>query len=159
MVLGGLLGLAGESLPGFDELVVGVFGRVGGDFGEVCLLKVGLGVKEGGFERDEAGLAPGDGGELVDEGSFGVVGGLVAAVEFSDVGGEGGFVFDVEDDVDDGGEAVFEGVGAGVGFSGFRYWTFGFGAVDAGLFGVGVFLWHWVGESFLVTTVQEEYYR
>ena len=81
-----------------------------------------------------------------------------------------GFVFEVEDDVDDGGEAVFEGVLAGGGFSLYGGGAFGFGSVEAGLLGAGefflllrvrglVFVGHGVGVPFLATTVDCEDYR
>ena len=72
MRLGGirLLGPARESLPSFDEVEVFVVGGAGIDFAEVFTLNGDLGVDESGFEGDEAGLTPVDGGELVDEGAF-----------------------------------------------------------------------------------------
>ena len=79
VVFGGFLGCAGECLPGFDEVEVGVGGGDGGEILEVFAVEVGLGVEKGGFEGDEAGLTPAYGGELVDEDLFGVVRMLAAS--------------------------------------------------------------------------------
>ena len=115
--LGGerFLRLAGEGLPSKDELEVGIFAGEGMERFEILVLNGHLGVDEGGFESDEAGLAPTDGGELVDEHVLEVVLGAPGGVEAVEVEVEGGLVLDAEDVVDDGGEAVFEGVAAGAG--------------------------------------------
>ena len=104
--------LVGEGLPGFDEMESGVVGGAGVPLDEVGFLDSGLGVDEGGFEAYEAGLTPLNGRQLVDEGLLGVGIDLERGAELGDVFLEGGFVFDFEDDVDDGGEPMFEGIGA-----------------------------------------------
>ena len=80
------------------------------------VLNADLGVDESGFEADEAGLTPLDGGELIDEGLFGVAADFKGLPELGNVLFEGGPVFDAKDYVYDGGEPVFEGVRAGFGF-------------------------------------------
>ena len=112
-----------------------------------------LGVEEGGFESDKAGLAPLDGGELVDERLFGVGVDFERGAEFGDVLFEDGFVFDAEDDVDDGGEPMFEGIRAGFDLPLGGGGSFRFGAVDAGLFGVRAFFGHW---NLLMGTMLED---
>ena len=102
----GLWGLVTEGLPGFDETEVLIFGTVGIEGVEDGVLDAHLCVDERGFEADEAGLAPLDAGELVDEGFFGVVDGFVGGAGIFDVEFEGGFVFADEDYVDDGGKTV-----------------------------------------------------
>ena len=71
-----LAGLAGEGLPGLDEVEGGVVGGGGVVGADVGFLEVDLGVDEGGFESGEAGLAPSDTGELVDDGLFVIVAGF-----------------------------------------------------------------------------------
>ena len=131
-------------MPSFYEVEVFIVGGVGVEAGEVLVLESDLGVDEGGFDGDEAGLTPLEGGELVDEGLLGVVAWLVASAGFGEVFFEGGLVFDEEDDVGGGGEAVFDGVCAGFGAAFGGLGSFGFGAVEAGLFGGGEFVGHGV---------------
>ena len=134
--------MAGEGLPGFDEMEVIIIGAQGVDGAEVVILDGALGVDQRSFKADEAGLTPLNGGELVDEALLGVVAGFVGGSSFGDVLFEGGDVFDAEDDVDDGGESVFDGVRAGFGFSFGGDWAVGLSSVDARLLGAGEFFGH-----------------
>ena len=84
-------------------------------------------------------MTPTDVGELVDEGFFEVVLGGERGAHALEVAEEGGFVFDGEDDVDGGGEAVGEAVGAGFGLPFRGDGALRFGSVDAGLLGAGEF--------------------
>ncbi len=104
------IGFSGEALPGEDEVEVGIvlFKRV--EFVHFLLLNGELEREVGGFDGDEAGLAPADGGDLVDEVAFGVVGGAIAFVDSGEVSVPGVGIFGCDEDVDFGGEAVFEGV-------------------------------------------------
>ena len=131
--------LAGDGLPAEDEVEVGIFGVVWILFVDIEFEERHLCVEEGGFDGGEADLTPFNGGELVDEGLFDVVERAVGGAVAVEVGMERGDVFDGEDDVDGGGEAVFEGVGGGAGFAFGGGGAFGFGSVDAGLLGAGEF--------------------
>ena len=93
-------------------------------------------------------MAPSDAGDLVDEGFLHVGFWEEGCADAYEVLVEGGFVFDGEDDVDDGGEAVGEGILAGAGFACDGGGAFGVGSVDAGLFGAGEFLGHGGGILF-----------
>lgn len=138
-------------MPGLDEVEVGIGGGLGVDFADVVKLEVGLGVYEGGFEGSEAGLTPSDGGELVDVELFGVVAWFVAVAEGGEVFGEGFLVFDAEDDVNDGGKAMFERIPAGYGLSFGGDGALGFATVNTGLLGAGGFIdgfRHSVGDPF-----------
>ena len=129
---GGVRG-AGEGAPGLDEVEVAVIGAMGVGGADVGIVERHLGGDEGGFEGDEASLTPTDICQLVDEGFFHVIGGGERGADAGDVEEEIGFIFNGEDDVDGGGEAVFQGVGAGDGFALGGDGAFGFGSVDAGL--------------------------
>ena len=59
---------------------VGVFGIVGVALVDGAFLSADLEVEDGGFESDEAGFPPFDGGEFVDEGLFDVVVGAETGV-------------------------------------------------------------------------------
>ncbi len=132
----------GEGSPALDELEVGILAATGMEGVDGLFVDGHLGVDEGGFESGEAGLTPGDGGELVDEGVFhislGVEGGADAVeVELEVLG-----IFDVEDVVDGGGKSMFEGITGGFGFAFGGGGAMGFGSVDAGLFGFRVCVFH-----------------
>ena len=130
----GSLGFASEGLPTFSELEVVVIAALVINFADVARLEVHLSIEESCFEADKAGLTPTDGGEMVDEVFFHVVAGGEGGADASDVGVERGFVFDAEDDIDGGGEAVFESILAGFGLACDGNRAVRFGAVDARLF-------------------------
>jgi len=136
-----LLGRAGEGLPGLGEVVVAVFGQGRVEGADIPVLEAYLGFDEGGFEADEAGLTPTDGGELVNERLFHVVLGEEGGADSGEVVVEGWFVLDAEEDVDGGGESMFEGVRAGDGLSFDGGRAVGFGPVDAGLFRLRISLY------------------
>ena len=100
---------------------------------------IDLVVEVGGVDEIEAVEGPLEVGELLDEGQgedgFGA--------EFVDGGGLEGEefvgVFDVEDGMFEGGEAVFEGSSGADEFAVFGDWALGFCAVDAGLVGAVAF--------------------
>ena len=142
------MGRAGEGLPGLDEMEVIIVGALGMLVAYVLILKANLSVEEGGFESNEAGLAPSDAGDLVDEGFLHVVFGEEGCADAYEVLVERGFVFDGDDGVDDGGEAVGEGILAGAGLTCDGGGAFGVGSVAAGLFGAGEFLGHVGGNPF-----------
>jgi hypothetical protein len=120
----------GDGFPGLDQVVVGVGRGLRVEGGH----EIGLGVEEGGLHADQAGLTPGDGGELVDVHLLLVILWIVGGDEALAVDFEGRLVFDAEDDVDDGREAVLEGVLGGNGLAFDRGWALRARAVDAGLF-------------------------
>ena len=70
---GARIGFSGEALPSEDEVEIRVvlFKRV--EFVDFLLLNGELESEVGGFDGDEAGLPPTDGGDLIDEVAFGVV--------------------------------------------------------------------------------------
>ena len=129
------LRLTGEALPGEDKIKVWIVACVGVNYLDVAILNGHLQVNEGGFDGNEAGLTPIDGGEVVNEALLDIAKGEERSAEAVEVSEPIGFVFDGEDDVLVGGEAVFYSVRAGLGFAFGGDGTFGFGSVDAGLFG------------------------
>ena len=130
---GARAGRAGEGAPGLDEVEIAVIGAMGVGGADVGIVERHLGGDEGGFKGDEASLTPTDICQLVDEGFFHVIGGGERGADAGDVEEEIGFIFNGEDDVDGGGEAVFEGVLAGFGLAFVGGGAIGFGTVDAGL--------------------------
>ena len=130
---------AGKGTPGLDEVEITVIGAMGVGGADVGIVERHLGGDEGGFEGDEASLTPTDICQLVDEGFFHVIGGGERGADAGDVEEEIGFIFNGEDDVDGGGEAVFQGIGAGDGLALGSDGAFGFGSVDAGLLRAGEF--------------------
>ena len=84
-------------------------------------------------------LTPTDGRELINQGLFHIVGWDEGRSDAGEVEEEVGFFFNGQDDIDHGGEAVFDGVGAGDGFTFGSGGTLGLSSVDAGLFGAGEF--------------------
>ena len=104
-------------MPGEGEVEVGVLVGAGVAFVDRVFLHGDLDSFEGGFNCDETDLAPVDGCEVVDHALFDVVAGLEGVAESLAVGVKGVDVFDSEDDVEFGGEAVLEGVAAGAGLS------------------------------------------
>ena len=141
-------GLMSEGLPGSGEVEVFVVGGVRIEGAEVLVVVADLGVDECGFEGDEAGLTPLDGGDLIDEVLFGVVRGFVAGAGLVAVLNEGGFVLDAEDDVDGAGEAVDDRVAAGALFALGGDGAIRFSTVELGLVGVREFFEHGVSFRF-----------
>ena len=137
VVTGRPLRLVSESLPGGGEVEVGILGAERIELLELVFLNGDLAVDEGGLSGDEAGFTPADGGEFIDEGLLDVALGVEGGTEAFEVELEFGFLLDADDVVDGGGEAVFDGVAAGAGFAVDGDGAFGFGAVEAGLFGAG----------------------
>ena len=72
------------------------------------ILERDLEFEESGLDADEAGLAPTDGGELVDQSLLDVGRGVEGAPTAVEVELPGGEVFDAEDVAGGGGKAVFE---------------------------------------------------
>ena len=98
-------GLAGEGLPSHGEMKAGVVLFLGEEFVDLVFLDRELEVEERGVDADEAGFAPTDGGEFVDEVELGVVGGTVTFAVAGEVDFPGVGVVGVDEDVDFGAES------------------------------------------------------
>jgi hypothetical protein len=102
-----------------------------------CEMDGHFNVEEGGLHEGESFEAPLDVGDLADEAEFDFRGGAEVVDPGFEVFVVAVFGLMVEDGVDAGSEAVFEGGAGGAELAGIGDGAFRSGSVDAGLFGAG----------------------